>query len=274
MSESVGEVEVISLDQLIEIVTPKRADPNSGRLRDYSIYRGVGDLKWSLLTSLDRLGMPEAAPHSKGHLEEHLLRNFMRYSRAHFPTMPGSVWEFLVIAQHHGLPTRLLDWTYSPLVAAHFATMSDSVTPKQPVIWRLDWRKIHEWFGLPPLALTVTDLDRVLSEKGFASPWDLFHQPSGEANLFICMLEPPALDFRILMQSSSFTLCSDKSRALDEILIRSGLAGALTKFVIVPERIRYIRDQLDLCGVNEQRLFPDLGGVASAIRRYYAYSAA
>ena len=76
----------------------------------------------TVLTSLDRLGGSEP-PHTKARLEEHLLRNFIRYSRPLLATPPINEWELLVLAQHHGLPTRLLDWTYSPTVAAHFATL-------------------------------------------------------------------------------------------------------------------------------------------------------
>ena len=49
-----------------------------------------------------------------------------------------------------------------------------------------------------------------------------------------------------------------------------GLDSALTKFVIPAKEVGLMRDQLDLVGVDERRLFPDLDGVAAAIRRYYA----
>ena len=75
-------------------------------------------------------------PHAKTGLEEHILRNFIRYSRPYFETPQVNEWELLVAAQHHGLPTRLLDWTYSPLVAAHFATL-DRQNNIDRAVWRL-----------------------------------------------------------------------------------------------------------------------------------------
>src|SRR5437868_5485161 len=104
----IREIRIKSLAELIEAVTPKAQDPESGRLRDMAIYRGVSHPEQRLLTSLDRLGCPGRPPHSKGHLEEHLLRNFIKYSRPYLPVEPTNDWELLVIAQHHGLPTRLL----------------------------------------------------------------------------------------------------------------------------------------------------------------------
>jgi hypothetical protein len=146
-----------SLGELVDRVTPDEPDPATGRRRDSGVYRGVGDAHWPMLTSLDRLGGTEP-PHTKCSLEEHILRNFARYSRPHVATPPASDWELLAQAQHHGVPTRLLDWTYSPLVAAHFATMGRRAQPAAQggggpgtdrVIWRLDWQRVHAHFGLP-----------------------------------------------------------------------------------------------------------------------------
>jgi len=121
--EGIEEQRVESLGELLDRVTPREHDPVSGRIRDTSVYRGSGSPGWPLLTSLDRLGGAHP-PHSKAHLEEHVLRNFIRYSRPFLRSQPGDEWELLVSAQHHGVPTRLLDWSYSPLIAAHFATLA------------------------------------------------------------------------------------------------------------------------------------------------------
>src|SRR5918998_4590490 len=149
----INEVVVQSLGDLIDKVTPAEPDPRTGRLRDSGVYRGDGDARWPLLTSLDKLGGARP-PHSKADLEEHILRNFIRYSRPHLATPPVNEWEVLVAAQHHGVPTRLLDWTYSPLVAAHFAT-SEAHVSRDRAIWRLDWQQMHAAFDLPKLAFLI-----------------------------------------------------------------------------------------------------------------------
>ena len=264
---AIEEIRITSLGDLIDKVTPTEPDPVTGRHRDSGVYRGAADASRPLLTSLDRLG-GVAPPHSKTGLEEHILRNFIRYSRPYFETPPVNEWELLVAAQHHGLPTRLLDWTYSPLVAAHFATL-DRQDHSARAVWRLDWKKVHCAFGFPELALLIQDLDELFVKGGRFSPWTLFSRDRKEKP-FACMIEPPSLDARIVAQAAVFTLCSDKSQPFDSFLEEHGLGDALTRFVIPAERTGRIRDQLDLASVDERRLFPDLDGVAAQMRRYYS----
>lgn len=267
MSAELTRVE--SLGELIEAVTPEHPEAESGRRRNYVAYRGMADRSAPLLTSLDRLGGPEA-PHAKAHLEEHILRNFLRYSKPYVRSDQVE-WELLFTAQHHGLPTRLLDWTYSPLVAAHFATL-DPAPPGDRVVWRLDWRRMHQRFGLKPLAFLVQDLIEELGRRGIGSLGE-FMAGTADAAPFACMLEPPAMDHRITVQSAAFTITSDTGTSFDAFLAEQGLADALTGIVIPADAVDLIRDQLDLCAIDERRLFPDLDGVAREVRRYYASSA-
>jgi hypothetical protein len=264
---AITEVVVHSLGELINQVTPTEPDLRTGRRRDSGVYRGDRDARWPLLTSLDKLG-GAAKPHSKADLEEHILRNFIRYSRPYFTHPPVNEWEVLVAAQHHGLPTRLLDWTYSPLVAAHFATLSGDQSSDR-VVWRLDWKSVHRSFKLPELALLIQDLEGILGDERPLTPWRLF---AGQAEIreFACMLEPPSLNARIVAQSSTFTLCSEKRQSFDRFLEGHGLGSALTKFVIPAKETARFRDQLDLVSVDERRLFPDLDGVAAEMKRYYS----
>jgi hypothetical protein len=229
------------------------------------VYHGSADSARSLLTSLDRLGGVSPA-HTKVGLEEHILRNFARYSRPHLQHASDE-WELLVAAQHHGVPTRLLDWSYSPLVAAHFATIGELSTDRG--IWRLDWKRVHRRFEFPELALLIDDLHRLVGRDGAFTPWKLIDQGQ-TAKPFACMIEPPTLDARISAQAGTFTLCSDTARPFDEFLAEHDLEDALMKFVIPQSTSALVRDQLDLVGVDERRLFPDLDGVAAQMRRYYS----
>lgn len=257
-------VTVRSLGELIDALTPAEPDPETGRHRDAGVYHGSVAADQPLLTSLDRLG-GTAPPHRKAHLEAHLLRNFVRYSRPHLPAGPENEWESLVIAQHHGVPTRLLDWSYSPLVATHFA-VRDRHPERDRAVWRLDWRRVHRAFDLPELALLVEDLRGTLGAEEDFTPWRLFQ---GDTRPFACMIEPPSLDARIVAQAAVFTLCSDPRASFEAFLDRHGLADALTRFVIPTCVVGRVADQLELAGMDERRLFPDLDGVASSLRRYY-----
>ncbi|RIK44505.1 MAG: hypothetical protein DCC55_02240 [Chloroflexi bacterium] len=264
---NISEITITSLGDLLDQVTPAQPDPKTGRRRYSGVFRGSA-VPGPLLTSLDRLGGVNP-PHTKADLEEHLLRNFIRYSRPHLPSPPPSEWELLVTAQHYGLPTRLLDWTYSPLVAAHFATVGiHSDAPS--VVWRLDWKRIHTAFGLPELALSLDDLEELFDYDGEFMPWVLFDTDEKRLPPFACMLEPPSLDTRIVSQAAVFTLCTDTSQSFDRFLAQHGLESTLTRFVIPPESVPLLRDQLDMASVDERRLFPDLSGVAAQMRRYYS----
>lgn len=270
MTREITEVIVQTLGQLLDRATPTIPDLASGRLRDCAVYRGLSDSTWSLLTSLDRLG-GISPPHSKAHLEEHILRNFIRYSRPHMEQGQISTLELLIAAQHHGLPTRLLDWTYSPLVAAHFATVEPNRSTDR-VVWKLDWVRVHEHFGLQPLAFLESDFKNLLHKRGLESIWDLFQLDDTFDKPLVCMLEPPSLNPRIISQSATFTISSTKTQPLEALLRANDLTSTLTRFIIPVSRVNRVRDQLDLCSVDERRLFPDLDGVSAEMRRYYSTS--
>ncbi len=108
---------VSSWTELLDELYRESWDEEIRRHRSPFVYRGMGNANNELRTSLIRL----AGGTDVARLEGHLLRNFRKYARAD-SAAGSSIWNWLALAAHHGLPTRLLDWTYSPFVALHFAT--------------------------------------------------------------------------------------------------------------------------------------------------------
>src|SRR3954449_4438409 len=98
------------------------------------VFRGLARSSYSNRSSLARLG--DGFPS----LERHLIRNFRKY--AHRERPGPTLWDWLSLAQHHGLPTRLLDWTFSPWVAAHFATAT--APDVEGIVWAVDCAAAHE----------------------------------------------------------------------------------------------------------------------------------
>jgi len=111
-----SEMVIESFSQLHEAV--QAYDPN----RD--VFRGVLRFSYVLLPKLGRKEMQYIG--SLPIVEREMLRLFNNYATPYLPTTHVSDWELLAIAQHHGLPTRLLDWTRNPMLAAYFAVEQET----------------------------------------------------------------------------------------------------------------------------------------------------
>lgn len=110
-------IELPSLEEFLNIPVP----PIEGVV----IYRGVSDASYDLLPSVGRWKGPET---SRIHFERQVIEDFKSRAIGYLNIQPRNQWEWLFLAQHHGLPTRLLDWSSSPLVALHFASREDKQT--------------------------------------------------------------------------------------------------------------------------------------------------
>lgn len=116
-------------------------DSRIKRFRPPYVYRRLEKPEYNLTTTLQRLGSGNDQWIPK--LEYHLLRSLKKYAHRDIVEV-DSDWHWLTMGQHHGLATRLLDWTYSPLVALHFATANKEHFNVSAKIWMVDMIKIHE----------------------------------------------------------------------------------------------------------------------------------
>ena len=136
------EIVIHNWDELQRAVFDDVWDEKVMRYRDNRIYRGTADQQWNLVPSLNRVCGHDLS------LESQVFRSFRKYGYAELAEYSG-FWKLLPVAQHHGLPTRLLDWTYSPLVAAHFATEDTNCYDRDGVIWCLDVTDFRQYMPSP-----------------------------------------------------------------------------------------------------------------------------
>jgi hypothetical protein len=224
------------------------------------VFRGLARSTYSNRCSLTRLGEGAAR------LERHLIRNFRKY--AHRERPGPTLWDWLSLAQHHGLPTRLLDWTFSPLVAAHFATAS--CPDAEGIVWAVDCAAAHEL--LPdPLRCALDDEGATVFTTELLSE----HAPTlerldelGGDEPFVLFFEPPSLDDRIVNQSAVLSTMSDPTADMDQWLAAN--PDLWHAWRLSADAKGEIRERLDQANVNERVLMPGLDGLAAWLRRYYA----
>ncbi|MEY4979324.1 MAG: hypothetical protein RLZZ352_1594 [Pseudomonadota bacterium] len=162
-----------------------------------------------------------------------IFNEFQRHIPAYSSADTSNLWNVMALAQHHGLPTRLLDWTTNPLVAAYFACEGES--DSDSAVW-IVWGFDHE--DTSPLPANPTDIKQVFC----VTPW---------------VISP-----RIQAQSGEFT-AHPNGKPISEFLTHE---DRILKIRISREkRVRFLL-QLDLIGINRRTLFPDLDGLAQYLR--------
>jgi hypothetical protein len=257
-----NEIRISSWNELQDELFASSWNQHLGRFRSRFAFRGLSDAGYSLATTLIRLGGDFAA------LERHLLRNFKKY--AHRNVVQGdSLWHWLSVAQHHGLPTRLLDWTYSPFFAMHFATANIDKIHCDGAIWAVNYIEAHR---LLPEKLRVQLEEEganvftveMLSES-VQSLVELGRLGEGK---YVMFFEPPSMDDRIINQFAFSSVMSDPEELLDRWLAAH---PELWRRIIIPASLKWeIRDKLDQANITERVLFPGLDGLSRWLKRHYS----
>lgn len=176
--------------------------------------------------------------------EELILEEFRRGILPLAEFQPEDNWDLLSLAQHHGLPTRLLDWTYNALAALWFTV---NKTPKKNkegelldgVVWILSGDvKDFRTDKIDPLKNKVTKIFR-----------------------------PRVISRRISAQGGVFTvhMINDNGRMYRFETNRS-FQKKLIKLIVPADKFSVIRKQLNILGINNFTLFPDLDGFSSHLK--------
>jgi hypothetical protein len=199
------------------------------------VFRGHSDKTYRLLPSV---GRANHTSRSRLKYEKSIFNIFQREAEGFLATLPTSEWERLALAQHHGLPTRLLDWTYNPLVALYFAVEANPMTD-------------GEVFALHART-------QVSTEERKGSPFAI----SRPVKYFPTIVTP-----RIRAQEGLFVVCSELEMPLDEVLRNNWEIERLSVPAMYKKRLRYA---LFRVGVHASSLFPDIDGLAARLRWQHA----
>ncbi|HEX5055804.1 MAG TPA: DNA polymerase III subunit epsilon [Gammaproteobacteria bacterium] len=195
-----------------------------------ALCRGVSNKDYLLLPSLFR----NSSNNNPDAMEHNLMWVFKTHAKALLPRLPSSEIEWLTVAQHHGLPTRLLDWSLSPLVACFFAINSSSRSDACVYIYDVGKFKKEEDIQLKALSSIVAFF-------------------------------PSHATKRITAQSGMFTVHPTNNRTLDPPEIRK---------IIIPAKLKSeFREKLSKFGIHYGTLFPDLDGLSNHIRYLNGFDA-
>jgi len=212
------------------------------------MFRGVGDKEFGLIPSLGR-GTFENTGGDISLLERDLLEEFKRLSIPVLNKEPLSEFEWLFLAQHYGLPTRLLDWSANPMVALFFAV--EGHEDKDAALYIVEHPVTDQYEDFDYKTADITEESkRTKPILGL-----LAIQPNQRNFIFI---RPKYLDQRYLNQKSIFSCHTDPFKILSH--------SSLVKLVIKKEWKDEIRKRLAVMGITHSFLYPGLDGIAKEVK--------
>lgn len=185
--------------------------------------------------------------------EQLMMKDFERQQLPFTEFEPRDEWDLLALAQHHGLPTRLLDWTYSALAGLWFCVnkmpkLDAQGNPLNGVVWVLK-SKSEDFLIFPAKE----------------SPYD-----KGRTKVF----RPRTISRRIMAQSGVFTCHKPtKTGRFVKLEINPVYKKRLIKVSISGKHFSKIREDLMANGVSSLSLFPDLDGLTAHLARRYFHDA-
>jgi hypothetical protein len=205
--------------------------------RGHWVFRGHSDIAFKLIPSV---GRGKHTSKSREKYESSLFKIFCREAKVYTDSFPTDEWERLALAQHFGLPTRLLDWTMNPLIALYFAVEANPETDGELIALRAV-NKITE---------------KALGDSPFSVKRPMKFYPN--------IITP-----RIRSQEALFVVCCSIESPLDED-IRSD--WKVEKLRIPKEKKDSLRYELYRIGIHKSALFPDLGGLAERLKWQHSVS--
>jgi len=263
----IKEIHISTLEQLLPLLTEQEYRPDLDRNRSPYVYRGMSDSSFKMYTSLSR--------NCKGlqkHLEPAILESFAKYAINDDPNIGHSVWRQMIVGQHYGLPTRLLDWTQSALVALNFATTEenlDDMDKHDCVVWRIDMCEMVDHLPDPYKTAVKKKYSSIFTVEMLkeltGNSLLQYDDDMGDSSMVI--IEPPSLNQRIINQHSFFSVVPTGINDIEKFL--SDNTNNTVKYLIDKNLRWRVRDMLDQLNMSERIVYPGLEGLSKWIARHY-----
>lgn len=182
-------------------------------------------------------------------IEKLIIQEFERTSIPLTEFTPENDWDIIALAQHHGLPTRLLDWTYSAFAALWFAVNNPPEKNKKG-----EDRHGVVWIFSP-------DVEDFRLDFKTTTPF---------SNKITKIFRPKVITRRISAQGGIFTVHKivDNKRFVS-IEKNKNYKAKLTKLIIPPNKFAKLRKELHMYNVNASTLFPDIDGLCKHLQWRY-----
>ncbi len=259
-------VEIADMKSLFDMVSEQEFREDLGRNRNLYVYRGQPNADFPLTTSLYR-----NCKDKRKILEPCILRNFTKYAAMEEPTIERSIWSQMIFGQHHGLPTRLLDWSFSPLIGLHFSVTEndmDEMETHDSAVWRTDIHELHD--SLPEKYRKIADKYKttvfsVDMLEEVCNSIEQYDEDMGDSCLL--MIEPPSVDVRIVNQYSFFSIIPSSMEHIEKFFEEN--TNNTVKYVIKKELRWQVRDMLDHQNISERIVYPGLDGLSRWLGRHY-----
>jgi FRG domain len=266
------EVPLDTWDQFVEHVN---------RLQPPWIFRGQSSARWSLASALERTTRTISFEQA----EQYLLREFKRRAHHHLRSeeLPRTLGEWLALMQHYGTPTRMLDFTWSPYVAAYFAFEDPPADGASEVaVWAVDKEWCIDASGV--VAMEVDPFLRPIAEDALKSLQPQWPQATlgwaagqivgglpgdggpGREMPGVYPFEPERLSDRMAVQQGILLWCSNLNESFASNFTALGVGNGYRKLVLpTRERERGLRE-LRRMNITRASLFPGLEGLARSLR--------